>query len=105
VSGTVTDATFADDVLAAPVPVLVDFWAPWCKPCEAVEPHLRTLAEEHGERLRLVRMNVDENLVVPGRLGVLALPTVILFAGGEERARVVGAQPRLRYEEALAGWL
>ncbi|HXG76718.1 MAG TPA: thioredoxin domain-containing protein [Gaiellaceae bacterium] len=101
----VTDATFAERVLASPVPVLVDFWAPWCKPCEAVEPHLRDLAREHGERLRLVRLNVDENLAVPGRYGVLSLPTVIVFAGGEPRARVVGAQPRRRYDAALAGLL
>ncbi len=101
----VTDATFAERVLASPVPVLVDFWAPWCKPCEAVEPHLRALAEEHGGRLGLVRLNVDENLAVPGRYGVLSLPTVIVFAGGQPRARVVGAQPRRRYEAALAGLL
>lgn len=101
----VTDATFAAEVLASPMPVLVDFWAPWCRPCEAIEPHLRALGAEHGARLRLVRLNIDENLAVPGRYGVLSLPTVIVFAGGEERARVVGAQPRRRYDEALAGLL
>jgi thioredoxin 1 len=98
----VTDASFAAEVLASPVPVLVDFWAPWCRPCEAIEPHLRSLAAEHGARVRLVRLNVDENLGVPGRYGVLSLPTVIVFVGGEERARIVGAQPRRRYDEAIA---
>ncbi|HXF97616.1 MAG TPA: thioredoxin domain-containing protein [Gaiellaceae bacterium] len=99
---TVTEATFEDEVLRSAVPVLVDFWAPWCRPCAAIEPHLRSLAEEHAARLRLVRVNVDESLALSGRYGVLALPTVILFAGGEERARVVGVQPRSRYERALA---
>ena len=94
----VTDATFAEEVLASPIPVIVDFWAPWCKPCEAIEPHLRALATEWEGRVRLVRVNVDENLSVPGRYGVLSLPTVILFAGGELKAALYGAQPRARFE-------
>ena len=97
---TVTDETFADEVLAAPDPVIVDFWAPWCKPCDAIEPHLRAVAEEHG--VRLVRMDIDQNLGVPSRLGVLALPTVMLFVGGEVRATVYGAHPKERYERAFA---
>ncbi len=101
----VTDATFADEVLASPVPVIVDFWAPWCKPCDAIEPHLRGIAEEREGRVRLVRMNVDENLGVPPRYGVLALPTVVLFAGGEVRATVFGARSRRHYEQAFAVWL
>jgi thioredoxin 1 len=101
----VTDATFADEVLASELPVLVDFWAPWCKPCEAIEPHLEALAAEHEGRVRLVRMNVDESLAVPSRYGVLALPTVIVFADGGEQARVTGAQPRARYEAAVAPYL
>ena len=100
----VTDETFADEVLASPVPVIVDFWAPWCKPCTAIEPHLREMAKDRAG-LRLVRMNVDENLAVPARYGVLALPTVILFADGETRATVVGAHSRDHYERALALWL
>jgi thioredoxin 1 len=98
----VTDATFADEVLAAEVPVVVDFWAPWCKPCAAIEPHLRSLAEEWSGRARFVRLNVDDNLAVPGRYGVLSLPTVMLFAGGEPRETVVGAHSRARYEDALS---
>ncbi len=103
--GDVTDATFADEVLASPVPVIVDFWAPWCKPCDAIEPHLSAIEEEHEGRVRLVRMNVDENLGVPSRYGVLALPTVILFAGGEPRATVHGAHSRDHYERAFAPFL
>jgi thioredoxin 1 len=95
-------ATFESEVLASPVPVVVDFWAPWCKPCEAIEPHLDALAEEWGERARLVRVNVDSEPGLSGRYGVLSLPTVILFAGGEPKATVYGAQPRARFEREFA---
>ena len=99
----VTDETFVDEVLGSPVPVIVDFWAPWCKPCDAIEPHLRAIAEERG--VRLVKLNIDESIATPARYGVLALPTVMLFAGGEPRATVHGAQPRSRYEDAFASHL
>jgi thioredoxin 1 len=98
-----TDATFADEVLASQEPVIVDFWAPWCRPCDAIEPHLRAVAEAHG--LRLVKVNVDENLGVAGRHGVLALPTVILFAGGEPRVTVRGARSRSHYEREFAPYV
>jgi thioredoxin 1 len=98
----VTDETFADEVLASPVPVIVDFWAPWCKPCDAIEPHLVGIAEERGDRIRLVRMNVDENLAVPGRYGVLSLPTVMLFRDREVRETIHGAHSRAHYERAIA---
>jgi thioredoxin 1 len=98
----VTDETFDAEVLSSSVPVIVDFWAPWCKPCEAIEPHLQAIAAEHEGRVRLVRVNIDENLAVPGRFGVLSLPTVILFAGGKPRATVHGAQPRARYDREFA---
>jgi thioredoxin 1 len=99
----VTDETFEAEVLAAEGPVIVDFWAPWCKPCDAIEPHLRAIAEEQG--VRLVRIDIDANLAIPSRLGVLALPTVMLLLGGEPRATVYGAQPKQRYEEAFAPFL
>jgi thioredoxin 1 len=99
----VTDATFADEVLASPVPVIVDFWAPWCKPCETIEPHLVAVAEERGARL--VKLNIDESMAVPARYGVLALPTVILFAGGEPRVTVYGAHARAHYERAFGEFL
>ena len=101
----VTDATFAEEVLASPIPVIVDFWAPWCKPCEAIEPHLLAIAEENAERVRLVKLNIDESLAVPGRYGVLALPTVMLFARGEPRETIHGARPRSQYELAFAPYL
>ena len=98
----VTDETFSDEVLASSLPVIVDFWAPWCKPCEAIEPHLRAIAEGRGGRLRLVRVNVDENLGVSGRYGVLSLPTVMLFAEGDIRVTIFGAHSRAHYERAFA---
>ena len=101
--GEVTDETFADEVLASQEPVIVDFWAPWCKPCDAIEPHLRTISDERG--VRLLRMDIDVNLAVPARLGVLALPTVMLFVGGEPRATVYGAHSRAHYERAFAPFL
>jgi thioredoxin 1 len=95
-------ATFADEVLASPVPVVVDFWAPWCKPCEAIEPHLRSLVEEWGGRARLVRVNVDREAGLSARYGVLSLPTVILFASGEPKATVYGTQSRARFEREFS---
>jgi thioredoxin 1 len=99
----VTDATFAAEVLGAAGPTIVDFWAPWCKPCDAVEPLLEAIAAERG--VSLLRLDVDANTGVPSRYGVLSLPTVILFAGGEPRATVLGARPRAHYERAFADWL
>ena len=99
----VTDATFEEEVLRTGDATIVDFWAPWCKPCQAIEPILEALAAEHG--LGLVRLNIDEHLGVPSRYGVLSLPTVILFDDGEPRATVVGARPRSHFERAFADWL
>jgi len=95
----VTDETFEQDVVQAGGATIVDFWAPWCKPCAAIEPILEALATDHG--LGLVRLNIDEHLGVPSRYGVLSLPTVILFEDGEPKATVVGARPRSHYERAF----
>jgi thioredoxin len=102
---TVDAATFEREVLGSAVPVIVDFWAPWCKPCEAIEPHLHGIAETFATRVRLVRVNVDEEVGLSGRYGVLSLPTVILFADGGPKATVYGAQPRRAYEHAFEAWL
>jgi thioredoxin 1 len=101
----VSDATFADEVLASPIPVVVDFWARWCRPCDAIEPHLSALADEWAGRARFVRVDVDANAALSARYGVLSLPTVVLFLRGEPRATVYGAQPRGRFEQAFASYV
>jgi thioredoxin 1 len=95
----VTDATFAEEVLAAEQPVVVVFWAPWCGPCKAIEPALEELP------LDVVKIDIDANPSTASRYGVLSLPTVILFAGGEPRETVRGARPKKYFEKAFAEYL
>jgi thioredoxin 1 len=100
----VGDADFEQEVLRAEGPVVVDFWAPWCGPCRIVGPILADMAGEH-ERVRFVKLNVDENPATQARYTVLSIPTVILFEGGEAREVVVGARSRSHYEAAWEHWL
>jgi thioredoxin 1 len=88
----VTDQEFEDKVLGADKPVLVDFWAEWCVPCHMVSPVVEEIASENPEKLSVAKVNVDENPDVTRRFGVMSIPSLILFAGGEEKARVVGAR-------------
>jgi len=97
----VTDASFQREVLESEAPVVVDFWAPWCGPCHAVEPVLKDLEREHEGRVEFVKLNIDENIETASRYAVLSIPTVILFDGGEPQETVVGARPRSHYEQAL----
>ena len=100
-----SDDTFEQEVLRADTPVIVDFWAPWCGPCHAVEPILRQLEEAYGSRVKFTKLDIDANLQTASRYDVLSIPTAILFEGGEPREIVVGARPRSYYEQAWARWL
>jgi thioredoxin 1 len=100
----VTDETFDTEVLNAGKPVVVDFWAPWCGPCKAIEPGLDELASAH-DAVEFVKIDIDENPRVASRYGVLSLPTVMLFAGGELRETVVGARPKKHFEKTFSAFV
>jgi thioredoxin 1 len=90
----VNDGQFEDEVLKAEVPVLVDFWAPWCGPCRMVEPVVEELAEEYGDKVKFVRMNTDDNFNTANHYGIRAIPTLIVFKGGEAVGQVIGFRPK-----------
>jgi thioredoxin 1 len=98
---TVTDTTFDSDVLGADGPVLVDFWAEWCGPCHAVAPVLDKIAAEREGRLKLVKLNIDENQQTAVKFNVMSIPTLMLFKHGEVAKTVIGAYPKRKIEEEL----
>jgi thioredoxin len=98
-------ASWEESVLHAEGPVLVDFWAPWCRPCKAIRPLLEELEEEHRDRVAFAGLDIDEYPEIAARYEVLSIPTVIMFDGGEARRTLVGARPRGHFEQAFADWL
>ena len=97
----VTDSNFQAEVIESEVPVLVDFWAPWCGPCRMVAPVVEELAEERGEQLKVVKLNIDDNQDTAVQFNVLSIPTLILFRNGEVAKTVIGAVPKRKLEAEL----
>ena len=102
---TVTDATFAEIVLTADRPVVVDFWAEWCPPCKAISRSLAELAEEFGDRMTVATIDVDNNPEATRAYAVLAMPTLLVFRGGEVVGSLVGARPKAHLRHALTAHL
>jgi thioredoxin 1 len=94
----VTDAKFEEEVLKSATPVIVDFWAEWCAPCRAIAPIVKDLAARYGDRVKVVKMNIDENPNTPGAYGVRAIPTVLAFKNGVVVEQITGARPRAAFE-------
>jgi thioredoxin 1 len=92
----ITDSSFQSEVLDSDKPVLVDFWADWCGPCRMIAPSVKAIAEEYGATLKVGKMDVDDNPMVPGRYGIVGIPTLMLFKGGQVVERITGALPKER---------
>jgi thioredoxin 1 len=100
-SNQVSDATFDSEVLQSSVPVLIDFWAPWCGPCRAIAPIVDELAGEYAGKLKVVKMNVDDNPRTPAQYGVRGIPNLILFKDGQVQQQIVGAVPKAQLVKAI----
>lgn len=97
----IDDGSFETEVLNSEIPVLVDFWAPWCGPCRAIAPVIEELMGSYGEKIKFTKCNVDDNPVTPGKYGIRAIPTLILFKDGEVVNQVTGIVAKAKLEETL----
>ncbi len=97
----VTDASFEQEVLKSDQPVLIDFWAPWCAPCRAIAPIVDELASEYEGRLKVVKINVDDNQMTPARFGVRGIPNLVIVKGGEVKEQIIGAVPKKHLVNAV----
>jgi thioredoxin 1 len=97
----VTDANFEAEVLNSDQPVVLDFWAEWCAPCRAISPIIKQIAEDYDGKVKVLKMNIDENPQTPGRYGVRAIPTVLAFQNGQVVEQLQGARPKAAFEEMV----
>ena len=101
--GKVSDSTFASEVLKATSPVVVDFWAEWCGPCRMIAPALEEIAGSLGDKVKIVKLNVDENPQTAAKYGIQSIPTLMIFKNGQLASRQVGAAPKQRLEAWITG--
>ena len=96
-----TDKNFQADVVSSTIPVLVDFWAPWCGPCKMVDPVVEEIAGEYEGKLKVGKLNTDDNREIAAKYGIMSIPTLMIFKGGEVVVRIVGAQPKRAIVEKI----
>jgi thioredoxin 1 len=101
----VTDSDFEDEIIKADLPVLVDCWAVWCGPCRMVDPLVEQIAQEYAGQIKVAKLNVDENQSVPAKYGIMSIPTLLFFKGGDLKETIVGALPKAKIIEKITPYL